>query len=127
LVISNPQSGCGLDGQLSFRLPITDYELPITDGGGHVTIAIAFAAADVQEHALGVDVAGFQVEPFTQPQAAGVKGDQGHVMIHGHGLVGDLVRVALKVIGHLTDAGPVTSLGAGLQGQQRKIQKPEIR
>ena len=47
----------------------------------HVTIAVAFAGPDVQEHALGVDVADFQFEGFTQAQAARVDGRQGDAMV----------------------------------------------
>ena len=52
---------------------------------GHrdVAILIAFASADVQEHALGIDVADFQPKPFTQTQAAGVNGDEADPMIQG--------------------------------------------
>jgi len=51
-----------------------------------VTILIALARADVQKHALGINVADFQAEPFTETQAAGIDGDQGDAMIEcGHG------------------------------------------
>ena len=50
---------------------------------GDVAVAVALAAADVQEHALGVDVADFQVEGLTQAQAAGVDGGQGDAVIEG--------------------------------------------
>jgi hypothetical protein len=52
-------------------------------GQGDVAVAIALAGTDVEEHALGVDVADFQVEGFAQAQAAGVDGAQGHAMIEG--------------------------------------------
>ena len=32
-------------------------------GQGHVAVAIAFAAADVEEHAFGIDVADLQAQP----------------------------------------------------------------
>jgi len=50
---------------------------------GDVAVAVALAGADVEEHALGVDVADFQVEGFAQAQAAGVDGGQGDAMIQG--------------------------------------------
>jgi hypothetical protein len=51
-----------------------------------VTILIALAAPDVKEHALGINVAHFQAEPFAQTQAAGIDGDETDAMIQGgHG------------------------------------------
>ena len=50
---------------------------------GHVTVAIAFAGPDVEEPALGVDVADFQLEGFAQTQAAGVNRGQSHPMVQG--------------------------------------------
>jgi len=52
-------------------------------GQRYVAILIAFASADVQEHALGIDVADFQPKPFAQAQAAGINGDQADPMIQG--------------------------------------------
>jgi hypothetical protein len=46
-------------------------------------ILIAFAGADVQEHALRIDIADLQAKPFTQAQAAGVNGGQSDAMIQG--------------------------------------------
>jgi hypothetical protein len=48
-----------------------------------VTVLIAFAGADVKEHALGIDVADLQAQGFTQAQAAGVDGDQSDPVIQG--------------------------------------------
>ncbi|HRZ35817.1 MAG TPA: hypothetical protein P5534_05565 [Candidatus Paceibacterota bacterium] len=50
-------------------------------GQGDVAVAIALAGTDVEEHALGVDVADFEVKGFAQAQAAGVDGGQGDAMI----------------------------------------------
>jgi hypothetical protein len=48
----------------------------------HLVEPIAFAGADVDEHALGVDVAHLlQVEAFAQTQAAGVNGGQADPVI----------------------------------------------
>ena len=52
-------------------------------GQGDVAVAVALAGADVQEHALRIDVADLQVEGFAQAQAAGVDGGQGDAMIQG--------------------------------------------
>ena len=48
---------------------------------GHVTVAVAFAGPDVQEHAFGVDVANLQLEGFTQAQAAGIDRGQGDAVV----------------------------------------------
>lgn len=48
---------------------------------GHITIGITFAGADVQEHPFPIDVRHLQAQTFTQAQAAGINGDQGHPMI----------------------------------------------
>jgi len=52
-------------------------------GGGGTFAVVALAGADVEEHALGVDVAHLQVEGFAQAQAAGVGGGEGDAMIEG--------------------------------------------
>ncbi len=52
-------------------------------GQGDVTVAVAFTAADVDEHPLGIDVADLQVDAFTQAQAAGVDGAQADAVIQG--------------------------------------------
>lgn len=49
----------------------------------HVTVAIAFAGADVQEHALGIHVADLKVQAFAQTQAAGINGGEANAMIPG--------------------------------------------
>ena len=58
-------------------------------GQGHVTIPLAFAGADVQEQALGINVANLQAQAFAQAQAAGINRDQGHAMIEGRNLLED--------------------------------------
>lgn len=47
----------------------------------NIAITIALAAADVQEHAFGVDVADLQAQGFTQAQSAGVDGDQADTVV----------------------------------------------
>jgi hypothetical protein len=55
-------------------------------GQGDVTVALALAAADVEEAALGIHVADFQAQAFAQAQAAGIDGGQGDAVIQGgHG------------------------------------------
>ncbi len=52
---------------------------------GDVTVAIAFAGADVQEHPSGINVGHLQVQSFTQTQSARVKGDEGDPLVQGGG------------------------------------------
>ena len=50
-------------------------------GNRHVAVAVAFAPADVQEHAPGVDVAHLQLQAFSQTQAAGIDRGQADAVI----------------------------------------------
>ena len=52
-------------------------------GQRDVAVVVAFAAADVQEHAVGINVADLQRKAFAQAQAAGVDGGQADAMIQG--------------------------------------------
>jgi hypothetical protein len=52
--------------------PVLAQQLESAGGQGDITVGVAFAAADVQEHALAVDVAHLQMESFAQAQAAGI-------------------------------------------------------
>ena len=52
-------------------------------GQRHVTVAIALAAANVQQGALAIDVADLQAKTFAQAQAAGIDGGEGDAMIEG--------------------------------------------
>ena len=61
--------------------PLLAQEMQGALGQRYVAVLVAFARADVQEHALGIDVEDLQLEPFTQTQAAGVDGDQTDAMI----------------------------------------------
>jgi hypothetical protein len=73
---------CGM--AMSFPLLAQEQQCPL--GQRDVTVATAFAGADVEEAAIGVDVAHFQAQGFAQAQAAGIDGDQGDAMIQGgHG------------------------------------------
>lgn len=61
-------------------------------GQGHVTILIALAGADVQEHAFGIDVADLEPDPFAQAQAAGVDGAEANPMIQDGNLLENLAH-----------------------------------
>jgi hypothetical protein len=52
-------------------------------GQRDVTIPVALAGAEVQEHPFGINVADGQREPFAQAQAAGVDGNEADTMIQG--------------------------------------------
>ncbi len=43
-------------------------------GQGHVAVSVAFAATNVEQHPLRIDVAHLQSQAFTQTQPAGVNG-----------------------------------------------------
>ena len=55
-------------------LPELAEQLQNALGNGHVAVAIALAAADVQEHAFGVDVGDGELEAFAQAQPATIDG-----------------------------------------------------
>ena len=57
---------------------------------GDIAIAIAFARADVQEHALGIHIRDLEVQTFAQTQAARVDGEQANAVIEGCDLLEDL-------------------------------------
>jgi len=38
----------------------------------HITVLVSFAAADMQEHALGIDVTNLEAQAFSQPKATRV-------------------------------------------------------
>jgi len=52
-------------------------------GQRDVTIPVALAGADVQEHPFGINVADGQPEPFAQPQAAGINEAQANALVQG--------------------------------------------
>src|SRR5664280_3014975 len=75
---------CGeQEGGMAMAFPLVAQKQHRAFGQGDVTILIAFAAADMQEHALRIDVADLEIQAFTQAQAAGVDGDQADPMIQG--------------------------------------------
>ena len=77
-------------------------------GDRDITVALALAAADREQEALGVEVAHLEAQAFAQPQAAGVKGDQGHMMIQGVNVLEDLPRL----LGREDDREFVVRIGA---------------
>jgi hypothetical protein len=68
-------------GRMTMSFPLLAQEQQRALGQRDVTILIALAPADVQEHALGIDVADLEIQTFPQAQAAGVDGDQADAMI----------------------------------------------
>ena len=71
---------------MPMRFPELAQEQERAPGQWDVTILIALAGADVEEHAPGINVADLEVQAFPQTQAAGINGDQTDAMIQGgHG------------------------------------------
>ncbi len=66
---------------MTMSLPELAQELERALGHRNVTIPIALAGADVQQHPLGIDIADLQAQSFPQAQAAGINGAQAHPMI----------------------------------------------
>jgi len=71
------------EGRMAVRFPLLSQELQRALGQRDVTIRIALAGADVQEHALGIDIANLEAQPFPQAQATGVNGAEANAMIQG--------------------------------------------
>lgn len=69
--------------RMAVRFPLLAQEQERAPGQRDVAILIALAGADVQEHALGIDIADLEPESFTQAQSAGVNGDETDPMIQG--------------------------------------------
>lgn len=65
----------------------------------NVAVAVAFAAADMQEHALWIDVADGDLQTFAQTQAARIDGEQADSMIQSL----DLVEHASDFLGREND------------------------
>jgi len=66
---------------MAVRFPLLAPEQQRALGQWDLAILIPFTGADVQEHALRIDVADLQAKPFPQAQAAGVNGAQTDPMI----------------------------------------------
>jgi len=66
---------------MTMAFPLLAQQFERAFGQRDVTILIALAAAEVNEHPFGVNVAHLKAQPFAQPQAAGVNEDQTDAMI----------------------------------------------
>ena len=66
---------------MAMSFPLLAQELERALGQRDVAIGVALARAQVQQQALRIDVADFQMEAFTEPQAAGIDRGQGDPMI----------------------------------------------
>ena len=71
--------------RMAVRLPLLAQENQGALWQRDVTVLIALARPDVQEHAFGINVTNLQAQAFPEAQAAGVNRDQGEPMIQrGH-------------------------------------------
>ena len=68
---------------MAVRFPLLAQEQQGALGQRDVAVLIALTGADVQEHALRIDIAHLQAQAFAQTQAAGVNRDETHAMIQG--------------------------------------------
>jgi hypothetical protein len=84
---ARPASAVPLGGKeqdrMAVRFPLFAQELQRALGERDVAVGIALASADVQEHALGIDIANLEAQAFAQAQAAGVNGAEANAMIQG--------------------------------------------
>jgi len=70
---------------MPMSFPVFPQALEGDFGQRHVAIPIALATADVEEHALGINVADFEAQAFAQAQAAGVNEQQAGALVgRGH-------------------------------------------
>jgi len=79
---------------MAMRFPERAQEPEGPSGQRNVAVPIAFAGADMNDHALGVDVAHFQSEGFSEPEAAGIDRGQGGAVVgrrHGRQYLADLL------------------------------------
>jgi len=68
---------------MTVRFPLLAQECERAPGQRDIAVLVTLAGADVQEHALRIDVANFQAQAFAQPQAASVNETQADAMIQG--------------------------------------------
>jgi len=76
-------------------------------GQRHITVAIALAGADIQEHPAGIHVAYLQVQSLTQTQTARVESDQGDPMVQR----GDAAQDLAHLLGREDDRQLESGLG----------------
>jgi len=72
--------------RMPMRLPLFSEQLEGALRQGDIAVRIAFARADVQEHALGIHVPNLEMQPFAQAEAARVDGAQANPMIESFDL-----------------------------------------
>jgi hypothetical protein len=70
-------------GWMAMSFPLLAQEQQRALGQRDVTVLIALAGTDVQEHALRINVADLQAQPFAQAQTAGIYGAQTDAVIQG--------------------------------------------
>jgi hypothetical protein len=68
-------------GFMPMSLPLFSEQLEGALRQGDIAVRVAFARADVQEHALGIHVPNLEIQPFAQAEAARVDGAQTNAMI----------------------------------------------
>src|SRR5215831_15887498 len=59
---------------MAMGFPLLAQKLKRTLRQRDITVLVSFAAANVQEHALGIDVANLEAQCFSQPKATRVNG-----------------------------------------------------
>lgn len=72
--------------------PLLTQEQESALGQGDVTILVALACADVQEHPFAIDVGDLEAQAFPQAQAAGIDEGQANAMIQGWDRTEDVAR-----------------------------------
>jgi hypothetical protein len=96
---------CGM----AMRFPLLAQEQQRALGQRDIAVLVAFAAADVNEPPLRINVADLQAQPFAQPQAAGVDEAQADAMIQG----GHQGQKAADLVGGENDRQLELGVGAG--------------
>ena len=69
--------------RMAMRFPLLAQEQQRAFGQRHVAVLVALAGADVQKHALGINVGNLETQAFTQSQATGVDRGQAHSLVQG--------------------------------------------
>jgi hypothetical protein len=82
------------EARVTVGLPMLAEQMEGALGQWDVAVGVAFAAPDMQEHALGIDLGDFKTEGLAQAQAARVKGGQTDAMIGESDLGEDLAHFA---------------------------------
>ena len=70
-------------GRMTMGFPLLAQEEQSALGQGNVAILITFAAADVEELALGIDVGDLEIQTFAEAQPSGVDGVEADAMVQG--------------------------------------------